>query len=119
MNKISEDILRKAYEALNVRDIDAALLLMHKDIQWADGANGFVKGHNGVREFWTRQWREVNPQMTPLSFGERQDGQTEVMVLQIVKDLADKMLSNGIVKHIYNFENRLIKSMTIEMTQAK
>jgi hypothetical protein len=119
MEKISEDILRKLYEALNVRDIGAALLLMHKDVQWSDGTDGFVKGHSGVRDFWTRQWKEISMLMTPLSFGERQDGQTEVMVLQVVKDLTDKMLSNGIVKHIYNFESRLIKSMSIQNTQSR
>lgn len=35
-----EQLLRRAYEAFNARDIDAALALMHLDVDWPNGMEG-------------------------------------------------------------------------------
>jgi hypothetical protein len=71
-------------------------------------------GHDGVRSYWTRQWKELDPSVEPVSFEERQDGQIEVEVHQVVKDLQGKVLFDGIVKHIYTIKDGLMQHMDIE-----
>jgi ketosteroid isomerase-like protein len=45
----AEAPLRRAYEALNARDIDGALALMHPDVDWPNGwEGGRVHGHGLV-----------------------------------------------------------------------
>ncbi|MEJ7677955.1 MAG: hypothetical protein WKG06_08855 [Segetibacter sp.] len=67
-----------------------------------------------IRKYWTRQWKELNPNVEPIGFNERQNGSLEVAVHQKVKDLKDNLMFNGTVKHVYTFEDGLIKTMDIE-----
>ena len=48
-------------------------------------------------------------------FNERQSGSLEVEVHQKVKDLQGNSIFDGTVKHIYTFEDGLIKTMDIEL----
>jgi len=51
-------LLEQAYAAFNARDVDAALATMHPDVIWPNGMEGgCIYGHNGVRDYWLRQWR--------------------------------------------------------------
>ena len=110
-----QDLIKKAYAAFNARDIDTVLSVMHPDVHWPNGwEGGYVNGHDEVRDYWTRQWAALDPTVEPVGFTERQDGQIEVEVHQIAKDLQGNVLFDGIVKHIYSIENGLIKNMEIE-----
>jgi hypothetical protein len=110
-----QDLIMKAYSAFNARDIDKVLLAMHPEVCWSNGwEGGYVNGHEEVRNYWTRQWKELDPNVNPTGFKERQTGNLEVEVHQIVKDLRGNLLFDGPVKHIYTFENDLIKKMDIE-----
>jgi len=111
----TQDLLKKAYSAFNARDVDTVLSVLHPDVRWSNGwEGGYVHGHEEVRNYWTRQLKELNPNVQPVGFKERQDGQIEVEVHQIVKDLQGNVLFNGIVKHVYTIEEGLIKNMEIE-----
>jgi ketosteroid isomerase-like protein len=111
----NQNLINEAYKAFNERDIDAVLSLMHTDVHWPNGwEGGYVKGHNEVRAYWTRQWKEIDPNVMPVSFKEKEDGRIEVEVHQIAKDMEGKVLFDGMVKHIYFIENGLIKDMEIE-----
>lgn len=115
MKRQYQDLIKRAYSAFNARDIDAVLLLMHTDVHWPNGwEGGYVKGQDEVREYWTRQWKELDPNVEPVAFKEKQEGQIEVEVHQVAKDLNGNVLFDGIVKHVYAIENGLIKSMEIE-----
>jgi ketosteroid isomerase-like protein len=47
---VSEDLLRRAYAAFNARDLDAALALMHPDVDWPNAIEGGrVAGRPDVR----------------------------------------------------------------------
>ena len=51
------ELLERLYDRFNARDIEAALATMHPDVIWANGLEGgHVHGHDGVRDYWTRQW---------------------------------------------------------------
>jgi len=109
-----EVLLRQAYAAFNARDIDAALALMHPAVDWPNGMEGgCVFGHSGIRDYWTRQWRIIDPSVEPQRFTVESDGRVAVEVQQVVRDLSGKILKDSIVHHVYEFEDGVIKSMEI------
>lgn len=113
--ELNHEIIKKAYEAFNAIDIDKVLSFMHPQVKWPNGwEGGFVYGHNAVREYWTRQWKELDPIVVPVSINEQNNEQAEVEVHQLVKDLKGNILADEIVKHIYFFEKGYITAMEIE-----
>lgn len=110
------DLIRKAYYAFNARDIDSALTTFHPDVEWPKAfEGGYVRGHDEIRVYWTRQWSEINPTVEPKNFNERPDGRVKVTVHQNVKDLERSTIFDGVVKHIYTVKNNLLKKMEIEL----
>jgi ketosteroid isomerase-like protein len=108
------ELLTNTYNAFNARDIDAVLALMHPNVDWPNGMEGGrVDGHQGVREYWTRQWGMIDPHVYPVGFRADDDGRTVVEVRQIVCDLAGNLILDGTVEHIYLIEDGLIKRMEI------
>jgi hypothetical protein len=118
MSNQFEDTIKKAYSAFNNRNIDEALSTMQPDIQWTKAwEGGYICGHDEIKQYWTRQWTEINPKVEPTSFDERKNGSLEVMVHQNVKDLQGNLIFDGFVKHIYTFQDELIKTMDIELVE--
>ena len=116
MATLFNDSIKKAYTAFNERDIDTAISTMQPTVQWPKAwEGGYISGHDAIKEYWTRQWKEVNPNVEPVGFNERQNGSLEVEVHQKVKDLQGNLVFDGTVKHIYTFEDGLIKTMDIEL----
>lgn len=116
MNEQNFTLIHKAYSAFNSRDIDTALSTFHSNVQWPKAfEGGYVKGHDEIREYWTRQWSEINPNVEPVKVTERQNGNLEVQVHQIVKDLVGNKIFDGIVKHIYTLQDDLLLKMDIEL----
>jgi ketosteroid isomerase-like protein len=115
MTQKDQALIKQAYVAFNKRDINAVLSLMHPDVHWPNGwEGGYVDGHEEVRAYWTRQWKELDPEVNPVAFKERPNGALEVEVHQVVKDLKGTLLVDGMVKHIYTLDQGKIKSMEIE-----
>ncbi|MEO7138804.1 MAG: nuclear transport factor 2 family protein, partial [Ferruginibacter sp.] len=111
-----KDLIKKAYAAFNERDIDKALSTMQPTVQWSKAwEGGYISGHDEIKAYWTRQWKEINPHVEPVGFNERPNGRLEVEVHQKVKDLQGNAVFDGMVKHIYTFENGLIQTMEIEL----
>jgi hypothetical protein len=107
--------LKKAYREFNARNLNAVLELMQSDVEWPNGMEGgTVHGHAGVREYWTRQWSMINPNVTPISFDLDESHRTVVTVHQVVRDLSGKLLHDRKVKHVYTMEYGLIRSMEIQ-----
>ena len=115
MTEANKDILTNTYQFFNERNIDAILALMDEHVHWPNGwEGGYVEGHEGVRDYWTRQWKELDPHVEPVGFTEIAGGCIEVAVRQVVKDLHGKLYFEGMVKHIYTIEKGLIQSMEIQ-----
>jgi len=109
-----EELLRRAYDAFNARDLEGALGTMHADVEWPNGMEGgTVHGHDGVRKYWTRQWGMINPHVDPEGFRRENDGRIAVEVHQVVKDLSGKVLTDRMVEHVYRIEGGLIRDMEI------
>lgn len=113
-----EDTIKKAYSAFNGRNINNALSTMQPDVQWSKAwEGGYISGHDEIKQYWTRQWTEINPNVEPVGFNERENGSLEVKVHQNVKDLQGNLMFDGFVKHIYTFQDGLIKTMDIELVE--
>lgn len=116
MNEQISHLIHKAYAAFNSRDIAAALTTFHPQVEWPKAfEGGYVNGHDAIRDYWTRQWTEINPRVAPTAIHEKQDGTFEVTVHQVVKDLNGNQIFDGIVKHIYTVEDNLLRKMDIEL----
>ena len=108
-------IIEAAYAFFNARDINKILALMHVDIVWPNGwEGGYVNGKDEVKAYWTRQWKELDPNVEPVAFTETENGKLSVDVHQIVRDHSGRILADTIVKHVYTFDEGLIKSMEIK-----
>ena len=113
-----QPLFRQLYQDFNARHVDAVLVHMHPDVQWPKAfEGGYVNGHAEIRTYWARQWSEINPKVEPIEIKERPNGTIEVVVHQLVKDLQDKLLFDGTVKHIYTTEGGLLRRMDIELIQ--
>ena len=109
-----QDILTKAYKAFNDRDMDTVLAYMHPDVDWPNGMEGGrVHGQEGVRDYWTRQWNLIDPNVAPLEFGVEKDGRIVVSVHQVIRDRTGNILSDTMIEHIYLMQEGLIRRMDI------
>jgi ketosteroid isomerase-like protein len=107
-------LLRELYAAFNRRDIDRVLASMHPEVLWPNGwQGGYVRGHDGVRDYWSRQWLEIDPYVTPTAFAQEADGRMRVTVHSLVRDRAGQVLAEHVVEHVYTFEGALVRTMEI------
>jgi nuclear transport factor 2 (NTF2) superfamily protein len=110
----NEHLLRKIYDEFNARHIDKVLSAFHKDVEWPNGwEGGYVHGHEEIRDYWTRQWKEIDPVVTPTAVKQNNEA-IEVTVHQLVKDKNGTVLMDKTIKHVYFFEDGLVKRMEIE-----
>jgi ketosteroid isomerase-like protein len=105
-------IVRRMYDCFNARDVDGVLAVVTDDVVWANGMDGgHVRGREALREYWTRQWGIVRPQVEPVAFDRAADGAVIVEVIQTVRDLDGKPLqgqTHGLkdktVGHVFRLE---------------
>jgi len=106
-NVISEQevLLKQTYQHFNERNIDATLAMMHPEVDWPNGMEGGIEhGHEAVRNYWTRQWKVLDPHVYPLEFRSESDGRINITVHQVVHDLDRNLLVDQIIHHIYTCE---------------
>jgi hypothetical protein len=107
-------ILKQAYSAFNMRDIDGALALMTEDVSWPKASEGGrVVGKEEIRAYWTRQWGEFDGRVEPLAMTEEDSGKIRVTVHQLVKNLQGEVLSDSEVFHIFTVKSGLIAAMDL------
>ena len=108
------ELLIAAYANFNARAIDSVLALMHPEVDWPNGMeSGRVHGHEGVREYWTRQWGLINPHVQPLDFRIEEDGRITVIAHLIIRNLDGAVIVDENVKHTYLIEDGVIRKMDI------
>jgi ketosteroid isomerase-like protein len=108
------ELLEYMYDRFNARDMEAVLKTLHRDVAWANGMEGgHVHGHDGVRNYWTRQWAMIDPRVEPTCFSTSIDGTTDVDVHQTVRDLKGNVLLDKMVGHVFRIEDGLITRFNI------
>lgn len=118
------EILKRMYDRFNARDIDAVLASLDDDVTWANGMDGgYVYGHEGVREYWTRQWAIISPHVKPEQFHQAPDGSIVVQVQQSIRDLEGKLLQDQthglqdkMVGHVFRFQDGKVVRFDIQDT---
>lgn len=110
-----EEILRAAYEAFNARDIDAAIALMHPDVDWPNAwEGGRVNGREAVAAYWRRQFEQISSTVTPERFDPGPDGAIDVTVHQLVRDATTgELQSDTLVLHRWRLKHGLAVRMDV------
>src|SRR3954454_10684292 len=108
------------YAAFNARDLDAVLDKFALDVDWANGyQGGRVHGREAVRAYWRDQFTQFHPRVEATSVTEREDGKVEVAVHQRLYSLADALLDESHLLHVYTLNaDGLIARMDIELTSS-
>jgi ketosteroid isomerase-like protein len=106
--------LRDLYDAFNRRDIPVLLAAMTPDVVWPNGwEGGVVRGHDEVRDYWTRQWAQIDAIVTPEGFSTQPDGRIDVTVRQVVRTLDGELLEDATVHHVYRLRDDQVAHMEI------
>lgn len=107
--------MRTAYRAFDRRDVDAALELVHADVDWPNAwEGGRVIGHAAVGEYWRRRFEAISSQVEVESITVAGDGIVLVRVHQLVRDARTaELLSDSHVCHILQLEDGLIVRMDV------
>lgn len=117
MSKSNVQVIKEIYDRFNARDIDGVLIALTSDVAWANAMDGgHVHGHEALREYWTRQWSMVSPQVEPIAFQQTENDTILVEVIQSVFDLNGQPLTgqtHGLkdktVMHVFQMDNGKVK----------
>ena len=111
------ELLRKLYAAFNRRDIETVLAQLDPNVDWPNGWEGGREyGRSSIRNYWTRQFAQVQSNVEPMNFRTEEDGRILVDVHQVVHDGSGKLPSDQIVQHVYTIHDGLITHMEIRKT---
>jgi hypothetical protein len=106
--------LERVYGLFNARDMEAVLATLHPDVVWANGLEGgHVYGHDGVRDYWTRQWAMIDSHAKPVGFSIGADGAIDVDVHLTARDLNGNLLFDKMAVHVFRIEDGLITRFDI------
>ena len=112
--RTAEQLVRDAYAAFNARDADGALALMQPDVDWPNvWEGGRAVGHDAVRDYWTLQWAEIDPQAQPLVVRELPDGRVSVDVLLVIRDRDGGRIGEQHVVHVFTLRDGLVARMDV------
>ena len=115
----NEEFLQNLYDAFNKREIETIISLMRSDVKWANGLEGgFVYGRDAVREYWTNQFKDIQPELETLKFETDEKNREVVTVHQVIKDLQGNMLADMTVQQIFTIEDGLISLYEIGETET-
>ncbi|MES1219110.1 MAG: nuclear transport factor 2 family protein [Bacteroidota bacterium] len=98
------------YQNFNDCKIDIVISNMTDDVKWANGMEGgHVYGHDGVKEYWKRQFSMVSANVTPLKI-DTENEVVKIKVHQVVHDLNGQLLADEMVYHFFNLkENKIVE----------
>jgi ketosteroid isomerase-like protein len=109
-----EQLLRDIYDAFNRRDVERVVAVMHEDVDWPNAwEGGRVRGRDAVREYWARQFQQIDPTADPVGFSDDEAGRISVEVHQVVRALDGAVLADRTVTHVYAFRDGLVERMDV------
>ena len=108
----TEALLTRLYEAFNRKDIEAVVAGLHPEIDWPNlFGEGRIHGRDAMREMWLRQFDQINPEATPISFTVLPDGRIRVEISYVVRNLDGKLFTEERSANTYSFRDGLISGM--------
>jgi ketosteroid isomerase-like protein len=113
IREVHERLIRDLYASFNARDIEAVIAHLHPDVDWPNAwEGGRLRGHQEVREYWTRQFAAIEGRVEPTAIVERGD-QVEVTVHQTVRSHDGELIDDRTVTHTYTFRDGRIARMDV------
>jgi ketosteroid isomerase-like protein len=87
---------------------------MADDVDWPNAwEGGRLAGKDAVRDYWTRQFEQIDPRVEPRRFAATADGRVAVTVHQRVRALDGTLLADREVTHVYAFRDGLVVRMDV------
>ena len=115
----TQSLIAEVYAAFNQRNIEGALALMSESVSWPKASEGGrIVGKEEIRAYWSRQWKEFDPHVTPIEVIDHGAGKIDVRVHQLVKSLGGDVLSDSEVWHFYSTRDGLIERMDLGGSEA-
>ncbi|MGB3534851.1 MAG: nuclear transport factor 2 family protein [Microcoleaceae cyanobacterium] len=115
----NQQFLQNLYDAFNNREIETIISFMRPDVKWANGVEGgFVYGRDAVREYWTNQFKQIQPELETLKFETDEHNRNVVTVHQAIKDLQGNLLADTTIQQIFTIEEGLISLYEIGETET-
>lgn len=101
------------YRSFNDRQIELVISKMTDNVKWANGMEGgYVYGHEGVKEYWTRQFKLVSSKVTPVKI-DTEGEFIKIKVHQVVHDLQGNLLADEFVYHVFKLKDDKIEEFNI------
>jgi predicted SnoaL-like aldol condensation-catalyzing enzyme len=108
-----KNFFEELYENFNHRKIDLVISHMSENVQWANGMDGgYVNGKDGVKDYWTRQFKMVSSNVTPVEI-EQNDDRVSIKVDQVVHDLDGNLLADTYTNHYFRLQGNKISEFHI------
>lgn len=106
------ELVWQLHDALNLRDIEAALCVLHDDVIWLNGSANGLRGHEALRSYWSERWSKVRPTTRALDCRETSEG-LSVAVHEIVWALDTNLVEERYFHHVHSFEAGLVRRVEI------
>jgi hypothetical protein len=107
------NLFQELYKNFNDRQIELVISHLTDDVKWANGMEGgYVYGHDGVRDYWARQFTLVSSNVSPLEI-DVENGVVKIKVHQVVHDLNGKLLADETVYHHFHLRDNKISEFEI------
>jgi ketosteroid isomerase-like protein len=103
-------LLLRFYKALDAKDVDAIMALLHPDVDFPDQLDSDNRLHGGaaVRDYYVRAFGLVTGESTPTAFRARPDGSMEVRIHHHVTSIDGALWHDGLVDYSFDFRDGLI-----------
>jgi ketosteroid isomerase-like protein len=109
-----ERLIRDLYASFNARDIEAVLQHLDAHVDWPNAwEGGRLRGHDAVRDYWTRQFQAIDGRVEPERIERRDDGTFVVTVHQTVRTPDGDLVDDRTVTHTYTIRDGRIARMDV------
>lgn len=109
-----EALLRTVYAAFNARDAETAMKALAPDVEWPDQFEGTtLRGPEAVGQYLHRRWATFDPYTEVKHVALDADGHVVLTLVQTIHGPGRVPISLGLIRHIYQFENGLVRRMWI------
>lgn len=109
-----EETISRLWAALNRRDIDAAVALLHPDVDWQDLMSGGRRhGPDAMRDYWTGVFAMIRPASSTVACRAVGPDRVAARTLHSIYDLKGKLWTEEIVTHVFTFRDGLLSGMDV------
>ena len=115
----ASELITRLHDALNRRDLDAVMALIHPQARFRDYMDGGeVEGHVAIRGFYQRMFDTIAPDLDLIALKTLPDGRIRADIQSSVRDRSGHLWSDTRVIAIYRFTDGLMSSVELQDPKA-